>query len=142
MSSRAFFLWHSQAKKWFAVIKITNKKGIEVVVPDGDVCWDCGCAAEAYPLMTRVQLAEHVRSHPKRMQEFLLVVERLRNLIHYVVVPESVTTSERINLEIYIEIAFVLLSDFTIRWSTPEALGMKTVKVLSLEGGTMTGVLL
>ena len=113
--------------------------GKDVMQPLEDWCSSCGLSREAYPKLSKAELLERLKD-PEFKTEFLHIARRLEATVARRVKQQQVSKDEALICEVAAKLAFVLLGEFTIRFTVPDTMKIKTATLKGPEGNDLEGV--
>ena len=131
----------AQGRRWFDNLRKVFADNSVELIPQGDMCFDCGVAAtEGYPENDPEALAARYHSQRNFQLQFDKARERPAKVEPRDFDDEVATKAHDHCMEVYLKLCFVLEAIFTARYSPPALLGIKLDSIPNPEGGAdLTG---
>ena len=128
----------SDATRWFEVIILPGGEQ-----PSGTLCWACGMACEAFPLLTKPNVVEKVEKEVEFRQSFALVRRGVEATLTRSLPRQNVHTGASIGCRVVVRLAFVEVLVLVAKFGTSmEGLAnVATVELIGPENTPMKGVL-
>ncbi|CAK0889498.1 unnamed protein product, partial [Prorocentrum cordatum] len=129
---------------WFVYLDmpgIYDSEGEDVLQPAEDWCSACGLARCAYPSLSTLQVKEKFKGDPGFKTEFNHIRRSLATAVACKLKQQQITVSDELVLEVSTRMAFTLYNVFTTKFTAPDTMKVKVVKLRGPEGAHIEGAL-